>query len=95
MGHFRWVNNPDGRDSKGPGAVDRRGLAALDPELGTALDWNPAMPSVRGGRALLATPEGLWAGSDALRVGGRPRHGLAYFPLPVEEPAAPLLLDQS
>ncbi len=44
------------------------------------------MPSVRGGRAFLATSEGLWTGSDALTVGGEPRWGLAFFPLPEEEP---------
>jgi hypothetical protein len=85
-GHYRWVSNPFGRDSQGEGAVDRRGLAALDPATGDPLDWHPDMPSVRGGRALLATRQGLWAGSDALTVGDQPRHGLAFFPLPTEEP---------
>ena len=85
-GHFRWFDNPWGRNDEGVGAVDRRGLAALDPATGSLLEWNPVMPSRRGGRALLATRSGLWAGSDALTVGGQPRRGLAYFPLPVEEP---------
>ena len=86
-GHFRWVSNPEGRDDEGPGAVDRRGLAALDPATGDALAWHPAMPSQRGGRALLATRGGLWAGSDAATVGREPRRGLAFFPLP--EPTEP------
>ena len=85
-GHFRWFDNPWGRNDEGPGAVDRRGLAALEPATGSTLDWNPVMPSVRGGRALLATRSGLWSGSDARTVGGQPRRGLAFFPLPVEEP---------
>jgi hypothetical protein len=88
-GHFRWMNNAFGHNSEGPGAVDRRGLAALDPASGRALDWRPDMPSLRGGRALLATPDGLWTGSDALKVGGEPRHGLAYFPLPAEDQTSP------
>jgi hypothetical protein len=88
-GHFRWVSNPLGHNSEGPGAVDRRGLAALDPGTGRALSWHPDMPSKRGGRALLSTPEGLWAGSDALKVGGQPRHGLAFFRLPGEGGGGP------
>ena len=87
-GHFRWVSNPEGRDDEGAGAVDRRGLAALDPATGEALDWHPAMPSQRGGRALLVTRRGLWAGSDAATVGRQPRRGLAFFPLP-EAPSEP------
>ncbi len=88
-GHFRWVSNPFGRNDEGPGAVARRGLAALDPTTGDALAWRPDMPSRRGGRALLATQEGLWTGSDALKVGGQPRHGLAFFPLPAQPPIEP------
>jgi hypothetical protein len=88
-GHFRWVSNPFGHNSEGPGAVDRRGLAALDPGTGRALSWHPDMPSTRGGRALLSTPEGLWTGSDALKVGGEPRHGLAFFRLPGENRGGP------
>jgi hypothetical protein len=63
-GHFRWLNNPLGNDSKGPGAVDRRGLASLDPLTGKAQSWNPGK-SIEGGMGgfdLYLTRAGLWVG---------------------------------
>ena len=67
QGHFRWLNNPEGRDSEGTGAVKRRGLDALDPVNGQALAWNPDKPAQQGGFAFLATATGLWVGSDSPR----------------------------
>jgi len=63
-GHFRWLDNPSGRDTKGPGAVDRLGIAAIDPVSGKATSWNPGK-SVEGGLGgfdLYFTARGLWVG---------------------------------
>jgi hypothetical protein len=83
-GHQRWLNNPYGQDNPGAGAVPRPGLAALDPATGVPLSWNPGRnPRGIGAEALLATPEGLWVGSDTNYIGNytyfRPK--IAFFPL--------------
>jgi hypothetical protein len=82
QGHFRWLDNPFGRDTKGPGAVDRLGIGAINPRTGKALAWNPSAPAAQGGRDFLATPSGLWAVSDGQRFGGEFHHGIAFCPLP-------------
>lgn len=63
-GHFRWLDNPLGRDTKGDGAVDRLGIGAVSPTTGRALEWNPGK-SVEGGLGgfdLYVTSRGLWVG---------------------------------
>lgn len=82
QGHFRWLDNPYGKDSLGPGGVRRPGIGAIDPVTGKALDWNPAKPAQIGGKAFLATPSGLWVGSDSPKFAGEPHRGLAFVPLP-------------
>jgi hypothetical protein len=82
QGHFRWLNNPQGVDSAGPGAVNRRGIGAIDPVTGLALAWNPAEPARQGGQDLLATTRGLWAMSDTLRFNNKYHRGIAFVPLP-------------
>lgn len=87
-GHFRWLDNPLGQDTKGPGAVDRLGIAALDPSSGEALAWNPRK-SVEGGLGgfdLYVTERGLWVGHFERLLGtdpdtGREAHeGLGLLP---------------
>lgn len=80
-GHQRWMDNPYGSDSPGPGAVARPGIAALNPTTGKALSWNPTRSRGHGVEALVATPKGLLVGSDTDEL-GREFHGrIGMFPL--------------
>ena len=82
-GHFRWLNNREGRDSPSPGAIERKGLAALRPKNGGVLGWNPGRARGVGVFALVPTSRGLWVGHDTRRIGGVDDLGhLALFPLP-------------
>lgn len=76
-GHQRWMDNPDGYDYAGPGAVSRPGIAALDPVTGRSFSWNPGRD--RGLRAprLVPTADGLYVLSDSQKIAGEyhPRFG--------------------
>ena len=82
QGHQRWLDNPNGRDIAGPGAVspaghrrhrpgDRQG-AALEPDQGPR----------RRRQGLLVTPRGLWVGSDTDRIGDEFHNKIALLPVP-------------
>ncbi len=83
-GHQRWMNNSNGRDNAGPGAVPRPGIAALDRATGTPYSWNPGRnPRGAGAFAVLATDDGLYVGSDTDWVGNFQfkRKRISYFPI--------------
>ncbi|NRQ32574.1 hypothetical protein HII36_12095 [Nonomuraea sp. NN258] len=81
-GHQRWLNNPKGRDSAGPGSVPRPGIGAIHPRTGKALGWNPGRERGIGVKAFLAHAGGLLVGSDTTRLGREYHARIGMFPLP-------------
>ncbi|MET9338551.1 hypothetical protein [Nonomuraea sp. NPDC003804] len=81
-GHQRWMDNPRGHDSAGPGAVPREGIAAIHPVSGKALSWNPGRERGIGVKAFLAHKDGLLVGSDTTRLGREYHARIGMFPLP-------------
>src|SRR3954468_8262242 len=75
-GHFRWLDNPAGHDSAGPGAKAREGIGAIDPSTGKAMAWNPfkSIEGGKGGYRLYFTGRGLWVGDFEKCLGTGP-HG--------------------
>ena len=82
-GHQRWLDNPLGHDSAGPGAVSRPGIGAIDPVTGKALAWNPTKSRNHGTMVLFATSRGLWVGSDGEFFGGEDHVGIGFAPLDI------------
>lgn len=80
-GHQRWLDNPGGNNTAGPGAVSRPGIGAIHPDTGKALPWNPTKTRGVGTKKLYATSTGLWIGSDGRLVAGKVRDSIAYFSL--------------
>jgi len=80
-GHQRWQNNPAGSNAAAQGAVERTGIAALDPVNGMAYAWNPTRTRGVGVKDLLATDKGLYVGSDTTTFAGQTRNRLAFVPL--------------
>jgi hypothetical protein len=82
QGHQRWLDNPQGADTAGPGAVSRPGIGSIHPTTGLALPWNPTKERGVGGKDLYVTSQGLWVGSDTNRIGGETRRRIALLPAP-------------
>lgn len=88
-GHFRWLNNANGNDSAGAGAINRFGLGALDPINGLPLVWNPGRSGAPAGTTtwgpimweLWRGSTGLYAGFDSDGVGNEYHGRLGLFPL--------------
>lgn len=81
QGHQRWLDNPNGVDSAGPGAVSRPGIGAINPSTGQALPWNPTKSRDTGGKDFLVTAAGLWVASDGRYFAGEQRWGIAFCPV--------------
>jgi hypothetical protein len=83
-GHQRYLDNPYGSDTKGPGpgAVSRVGIGAVSPSTGKALSWNPTRARGVGVRTFLVTPGGLTVGSDTDQLGKEYHGRIGMFPTP-------------
>lgn len=83
-GHFRWLNNPNGCNKAGPGAVARSGLGSVDPVTGQVTAWNPTRSRGHGAYGETLTSAGLWVASDnsdnSTSCGGSYHPGICFLP---------------
>lgn len=69
-GHIRHINGF---------SKERFHIAALDPETGVGLPWNPSSGGFRGVLDLTLAPAGLLVGTDGWQIGSRERGRIAVF----------------
>ena len=83
-GHQRWLNNENGCDAAGTGAVSRPGSGAVDPVTGRATSWNPTRSRGAGADDLVIAFGGLWIASDdkntATQCGREYHAGICFLP---------------
>lgn len=67
-GHERWLNNANGCNAAGPGAIARPGISAISPVTGQGTAWNPTRDRGIGADDLMLStnPAGLWVADDNL-----------------------------
>ena len=63
----------------GDQVVRREHIGALDPQTGTALEWNPWSNSFEGNKAMEATSRGLFVGGDGMFQGGVRTGRVAFY----------------
>jgi hypothetical protein len=83
-GHQRWLDNPNGMNSAGPGAWPQTGIGAINTTSGKSREenWNPGKTRGVGAKALYAVfGKGLWVGSDGRMFNGKIRDSIAFCPL--------------
>ena len=88
-GHMRWLNNSFGHNNPRMGAVAREGVAALDPQNGLPLSWDPGRRRGYGVYGFELTADGLWVGSDTVGFGGELRNRIAFCPAAGGSPLPP------
>ena len=83
-GHQRWLNNENGCDAAGTGAVSRPGIGGISPATGRATSWNPTRSRGVGADDLVLAFNGLWIASDdkngATQCGREYHPGICYLP---------------
>jgi hypothetical protein len=83
-GHMRYLDNPLGFNSAGPGAFQVDSVGAIDPTTGLAIrTWNADyMDRGHGKEDLTLYSGGLLVGGDGTYLHGIYHRGLGIFPLP-------------